>query len=152
MRILPEQVHSSKQQPLDKIFVLLSANFLFFGKNFLESLSPSRYSLHPGFRSASPGVIPSIASTRLKLGGTSPPGSAPLHLWLLMVLPVRGWGGPQVILAKQVAICSASPLYPKLPDRTAKETSRPDRASADNLIRQDNNPTKNQCSSVSIRG
>jgi len=52
MRILPEQVHSSKQQPLDKIFVLLSANFLFFGKNFLESLSPSRSSLHLGFRFA----------------------------------------------------------------------------------------------------
>ncbi len=82
---------------------LLSGNFLFFGKDFPENLSPSRYSLHPRFRFASPRVIPSAASPRLRLGGHPPPGSASLHLGLLMVPPLRGWGGLQVTQAKRAA-------------------------------------------------
>jgi len=44
----------------------------FLGKIFQGNLSPSRYSLHPRFRFASPGVTHGAASTRLRLGGTPP--------------------------------------------------------------------------------
>ena len=104
----------------------------------------------PRFRFAAPGVIPSAASTRLKLGGDFTPrfrfaspgvthGATSTRLgWLS---GHSGQTGGYLI-----------PTLSESPDRTAKETNRPDRTSADNLIRQDNNPTKNQCSSVSIRG
>jgi hypothetical protein len=122
----------------------------FLGKIFWKAYRQAFTHSTPGSASLHPGLflVPPLRGSGL--GGHPPPGSAPLHLGLLMVPPLRGWGGSQVIRAKREA--TLIPTLSESPDRTAKETSRPDRTSADNLIRQDNNPTKNQCSSVSIRG
>jgi len=68
-----------------EILVLLSVTPCFLGKIFIRSTLLCRLSEAQAW------------------GGTPPPGSASLHLGLLMVPPLRGWGGPQLIRAKRAA-------------------------------------------------